>query len=65
MDLNLFSSCGKDGIRNLLEACRPCLEGKQDPLVAYLPAGSLSAAFDDLAKKTFRGLAGSRSCRRS
>jgi len=58
MRLHLFSSPGRD-IRAIIEACRPHLEGKSDPTVAYLPLGSLYAerwiedngrAFKDLAR---------------
>jgi dipeptidase E len=57
MNLHLFSSPGRDDIRYVLEAGRPYLEGKKDPVVACLPAGSLANTFQDYTAKAFRGLA--------
>jgi len=57
MDLHLFSTPGEN-IRNVIEACRPYLEDKDGPIIAYLPFASLYAekwqednqrAFKDLA----------------
>ena len=57
MNLHLFSTPGKDDIRYILEAARPYLEGKDDPLVAYLPAASLGNTYQEYTEKAFRGLA--------
>jgi len=57
MNLHLFSTPGKDDIRYILEACRPYLEGKNDPVVAYLPAASLSGTWQESTEKAFHGLA--------
>lgn len=43
MELHLFSTPGKDDIRWVVEACRPYLENKPDPVIAYLPLASLFA----------------------
>ncbi len=57
MELHLFSTPGKDDIRYILEAARPILEGKDDPVVAYLPAASLEGTWQDFTEKAFSGLA--------
>lgn len=57
MNLHLFSSPGKDGIRDILDACRPYLDGKDDPIVAYFPAGFLGDMYQEYTEKAFRGLA--------
>jgi peptidase E len=57
MDLHLFSTPGKDDIRYILAASRPYLEGRDDPLVAYLPAASLGNTHLELNEKAFHGLA--------
>jgi dipeptidase E len=57
MDLHLFSTPGKDDIRDILDACRPYLEGKDDPVVAYSPAASLGDTYQESTEKAFRGLA--------
>jgi dipeptidase E len=57
MNLHLFSSPGKDDIRAILEASRPALEGKDDPVVAYLPAAALGDTYQEYTEKAFRGLA--------
>ena len=41
MNLQLFSSPGDD-LCDILAACSQVLEGREDPLVAYLPAASFS-----------------------
>ena len=59
MDLHLFSAPGVgDDIRWVLEACRPYLEDKDDPTIAYLPLASLFGE-RSLAEtqKSFRKLA--------
>ena len=57
MNLHLFSTPGRDDIRYILEASRPYLEGKADPVVAYLPAGSLDKGWQEFNERAFRGLA--------
>ncbi len=57
MNLNLFSTPGKDDIRDILDACRPYLEWKEKPVIAYLPAGSLSNTWQETTEKAFHGLA--------
>jgi dipeptidase E len=57
MELHLFSTPGREDIRYVLEAARPFLEGKDEPLVAYLPAASLSNAWLEYTEKAFKGLA--------
>jgi len=57
MDLHLFSNPGEK-IRSIIEASRPYLEDKDDPLVAYLPLASLYAErwLED-NERAFNGLA--------
>jgi dipeptidase E len=57
MNLHLFSDPGQDDLRAILDASRPYLEGKHDPVVAYLPAGSLGGTYQEYTEKAFRGLA--------
>ena len=57
MNLHLFSSPGRDDIRYILEAARPYLESKDDPVVAYLPAASLGNTYQEYTENAFRGLA--------
>ncbi|HEY3312346.1 MAG TPA: Type 1 glutamine amidotransferase-like domain-containing protein [Anaerolineales bacterium] len=54
--LHLFSSPGNGDISYTLDACRTYLEGKDDPLVAYLPLASLSGGWLSFTEKAFRGL---------
>jgi peptidase E len=57
MNLHLFSTPGKDDIRDILDACRPFLEEKDDPVVAYLPAASLGDTYQEITGKAFHRLA--------
>ena len=58
MQLHLFSTPGENDIRYIVEASRPYLEDKDDPVVAYMPLASLYAErWLELNEKTFRGLA--------
>jgi dipeptidase E len=58
MQLHLFSTPGQNDIRYIIEVSRPYLEGKDDPIVAYLPLASLYAErWLELNEKAFRGLA--------
>jgi len=57
-NLHLFSSPGKDDIRNILEASRPYLKDKPDATVAYLPLASLYAErWQEATEESFKGLA--------
>ena len=58
MQLHLFSSPGENDIRYIVEASRPYLEQKDDPIVAYMPLASLYAErWMEFHEKAFRGLA--------
>lgn len=58
MHLHLLSTPGKDNLRYVIEASRPYLEGKDDPVVAYLPLASLYAEkWLGVNQSAFRGLA--------
>jgi len=57
MNLHLFCLPGKDDIRYILEAARPILEGRANPLVAYLPAASLGDTWQAYTEKSFLTLA--------
>ena len=58
MQLHLLSTPGKNDLRYVLEASRPYLEDKDDPIVAYLPLASLYAEkWLGLDESAFRGLA--------
>jgi hypothetical protein len=43
MQLHLFSTPGENDIRYIVEASRPYLEDRDDPIVAYMPLASLYA----------------------
>ena len=43
MSLHLFSMPGKDDLRYVVEASRPFLEDRDEPVVAYMPLASLYA----------------------
>jgi dipeptidase E len=58
MDLHLFSTPGKDDLRYVIEASRPYLEDKHEPIVAYMPLASLYAErWHGINEKAFDGLA--------
>jgi dipeptidase E len=58
MQLHLFSSPGENDIRYIVEASRPYLEDKDDPVVAYMPLASLYAErWIESNEKSFKGLA--------
>ena len=58
MQLHLLSTPGKDDLRYVIEASRPYLEHKDDPIVAYLPLASLYAEkWLGMNKSAFKGLA--------
>jgi dipeptidase E len=56
VDLHLFCLPGKEDIRYILEAARPILADKDDPVVAYLPAASLEGTWQKLTERAFQGL---------
>jgi dipeptidase E len=59
MQLHLFSTPGKNNdLRYVIEASKPYLADKEDPVVAYLPLASLYAEkWLGLNESAFRGLA--------
>lgn len=58
MNLHLFSKPGKDDLRYIIEASRPYLEGKEEPIVAYVPLALLYAEkWHAINEDAFRGLA--------
>ena len=58
MQLHLFSTPGKKDLRYVIEASKPYLEDKDDPIVAYLPLASLYAEkWLGVNESAFRGLA--------
>jgi dipeptidase E len=58
MQLHLFSTPGKDDLRYVIQASRPYLEHKEDPIVAYLPLASLYAEkWLGVNQSAFKGLA--------
>ena len=57
INLHLFSSPGDGDIRYILDACRPYLEKRENPLVAYLPLANLSDHWQAFTEKAFTGLA--------
>lgn len=61
-DLHLFSTPGKNDLEDIVEACRPYLEGKDEATVAYLPLATLYAErWLELTEEAFKGLAQLRS----
>ena len=58
MNLHLFSTPGKDDLRYVIEASRPYLEDKDEPIVAYMPLASLYAEkWHEINRSAFDGLA--------
>jgi dipeptidase E len=58
MQLHLFSTPGENDLRYVIEASRPYLEPKNDPIVAYLPLASLYAErWLGANESAFKGLA--------
>jgi peptidase E len=58
VNLHLFSSPGENDIRYIVDASRPYLERKAEPLVAYLPLASLYAErWQEYTGRAFHGLA--------
>jgi peptidase E len=58
MNLHLLSTPGDRDIRWVLEACRPYLAGKVEPVVAFMPQASLDVnSWMDYTVRAFDGLA--------
>ena len=58
MQLHLFSTPGKDDLRYIVEASKPYLEDKEEPVLAYMPLASLYAEkWREMNESAFRGLA--------
>lgn len=57
MNLHLFSKPGENGIRHIVDASRPYLENKSEPVVAYLPVGTLFDTYQAYTENAFHGLA--------
>ncbi len=55
--LHLFSYPGENGIRHIVDASRPYLENKSEPVVAYLPVGTLFDTYQAYTENAFHGLA--------
>jgi len=56
-DLHLFSTPGERDIRYIVEACRPYLEHKADPVLAFLPLAFLDGErWLEYTKTQFKGL---------
>ncbi|MBN2386349.1 MAG: Type 1 glutamine amidotransferase-like domain-containing protein [Anaerolineales bacterium] len=56
MNLDLFSTPGQDDTHYVLDASRSYLEGKRDPIIVYIPAGSLDNRWHEYTVEAFRGL---------
>ena len=58
INLHLLSTPGDRDIRWVLEACRPLLANKSEPVIAYLPQASLDVnSWIDYTVRAFDGLA--------
>ncbi len=58
INLHLFSTPGQNDISDIVEASRPYLEDKEEPVVAYLPLASLYAErWFGQNEEAFKGLA--------
>jgi len=57
MQLHLFSTPGEPSLRDIVDACRPSLERRDNPTVAYLPEASVGERYVGLTKVAFKGLA--------
>lgn len=57
-NLHLFSSPGERDLDDIVESCRPYVEGKEEPTIAYLPLASLYAErWLEMTEDAFKGLA--------
>ncbi len=57
INLHLFSTPGDRDIHYIVDASRPYLLGRDEPLVAYMPLASLEGGWQALTEKSFKGLA--------
>lgn len=58
MELHLFSIPGKNDIKYIVDACRPYLEDKDEPVVAFLPQAWLNVHhWLEYTERSFKGLA--------
>lgn len=58
INLHLFSIPGKNNISDIVAACRPYLEDKDDPTIAFMPLASLNGErWLDYTKEQFKGQA--------
>jgi len=58
MNLHLFSTPGKDDLRYIIEASKPYLQDKDEPIVAYMPLASLyTEKWYGMNQSAFNGLA--------
>ena len=58
LNLHLFSNPGRNDISEIVDACRPHLEDRDDPVIAYLPLASLYAEkWLEMNESAFKGLA--------
>jgi Peptidase E len=58
MNLHLFCIPGKNDIRYILDACKPYLEDKDEPVVAFLPEAWLNVNhWLDYTTRAFKGIA--------
>jgi dipeptidase E len=58
MNLHLFCIPGKNDIRYIVDACKPYLEDKDEPVVAFLPEAWLNVNhWLDYTTRAFKGLA--------
>jgi dipeptidase E len=58
MNLHLLSTPGANDLRYVMEASRPYLQDKDDPIVAYMPLASLYAEkWHGINESAFKGLA--------
>jgi dipeptidase E len=57
IELHLFSTPGENDIRHIIEASRPHLEKKDEPIIAYLPLATLYAEqWLELTESAFKDL---------
>lgn len=57
-ELHLFSIPGKNNINNIVDACRPYLEDKDDPMIAFMPLAFLDGErWLEYTKDQFKNLA--------
>jgi len=57
VNLHLFSTPGENDLRHIVEASRPYLKDKDDPVIAYMPLASLYAErWHGLNREAFKSL---------